>query len=91
MKNPVSILGLVLPSILSVLVTLGFRQAIQTNASGEVAAGLIVGGFFSVLLVVALSCIPNLACAIIAAKKKDTLWRLSALGIPLCAVVLVAR
>ena len=89
MKNPVSIVGFALPSLLCVPLMLSFQRSIQANTSGEVAAGLIPGAFLSVLLVFALACIPNLACTIIAARRKENLWKLSALGIPVCAVVTV--
>ena len=89
MKNPVSVLGFALPSVLCVFLTISFNRSLQANTSGEVAVGLIAGGFLSVLLVFASSCIPDLACTVIAAKRKETLWKLSALGIPVCAVVTV--
>jgi hypothetical protein len=89
MKNSVSIVGLALPSLLCVSLLVGLNRELRANTSGEAAVGILAGGFLSLLLVFALSCIPNLACTIIAARRKETLWRISALGIPVCAVVTV--
>ncbi len=84
MKNPATMIGLVLPSILCVGLTLVFKQGLHTAESGEAAAGLIAGGMFAVAALMVLSCILNLVCLIVAARRKENRWEISALGIPLC-------
>jgi hypothetical protein len=89
MKNTASIIGLTLPSVLCVSLVISLKRDLETNASGEAAGFLIFGGLFSVLLLFALSCIPNVICLLLAVRKKEPLWKLSALGIPLCALLTV--
>lgn len=84
MKNPATIVGLVLPSILCVGLALALKQDLHAAGLGEVAAGVIAGGTFAVLAVMVLSCILNLVCLLVAARRKEDWWKLSALGIPLC-------
>jgi len=84
MKNVASILGLVLPSIFCVGLTLGFKQDLRTTGSGEIAAGLIAGGTLAVIALMALSCILNPVCLVLAARRKESWWKLSILGMPLC-------
>ena len=86
MRTMLSILGLLLPSALCVPFTLSCR-VLRTNTSDEFASYGIAVGLLSVLLVFALSCVPNLVRTAIAARRKDRLWKLSALGIALCAVL----
>ncbi len=87
MKNTASILGLVLPSFLCVGLTFGLKQDLRTNHSGEAAANLIVGGAFVVVLLMALSCVLNLVLLAAAARRKEPMWKLATLGIPLCVVL----
>lgn len=87
MKNIASMLGLALPSVLCVSLVLSLKHELSTTTSGEVAAGLIAGGMIMVMALFALSCIPNLICIVVAARRKEKLWKLSALGIPLCGVL----
>ena len=84
MKNPASIVGLVLPSILCVGLTLAIKQELHANESGEAAAGLIAGGTFALLALLVISCIINLVCLTLAARRKESWWKLSSLGFPLC-------
>lgn len=86
MKNPATMIGMVLPSILCVGLTLAFKQDLHAAESGEVAAGLIAGGMLAVLALMVLSCILNLVCLILATRRKENWWKLTALGIPLCVV-----
>ena len=87
MRNIASILGLILPSSLCVALVLSLRHDLSVTSSGEVAAGLIVGGTAMVLGLFALCCIPNLICILVAVQRKETLWKLSAFGMPLCGVL----
>ena len=84
MKTSATMIGLVLPSMLCVGLTLFFKHDLHTVESGEAAAGLIAGGMLAVLALMVLSCILNLVCLILAARRKENGWKLSALGIPLC-------
>jgi hypothetical protein len=87
MRNIASILGLFLPSSLCVALVLCLKHDLSATSSGEVAAGLIVGGTAMVLGLFALSCIPNLICILVAVQRKETLWKLSVFGMPLCGVL----
>jgi hypothetical protein len=64
--------------------TLALKQDLHTAESGEVAASLIAGGTVAVLALMVLSCILNLVCLVLATRRKENWWKLSALGIPLC-------
>jgi hypothetical protein len=87
MKNIASILGFLLPSALCVSLVLSLKHQLNETTSGEVAAGLIFGGMITVMALFALSCIPNLICTLVATRRKEKLWKLSAFGIPLCGVL----
>ena len=89
MRNIASMLGLILPSALCVSLVLSMKHDLDTTSSGEVAAHLIGGGMFLVAGVMVLSCIPNVICTVVAARRRETFWKLSAFGIPLCAVLTV--
>ena len=84
MRNIAAISGLLLPTLLAVATGATLANDLRNAASGEVAAGIIVGGTILMGLILLLGCILNIGCTIMAAKRQERLWRLSALGIPLC-------
>ncbi len=89
MNNIASILGLLLPSALCVFLVVVLKSELNATSSGEAATGIIAGGTFIVLGSFVASCFPNVICTIVAARRKEKLWKLSTLGIPLCAVLTV--
>ncbi len=89
MKNIASIVGFLLPSALCVSLVLSLKNELHETTSGEVAIGLIGGGMFLVAGLMVLSCILNVICILVAVRRKERLWKLSAFGIPLCAVLTV--
>lgn len=78
MRNIASILGLILPSALCVSLVLSLKHELDTTSSGEVAAHLIGGGMFLVAGLMAFSCIPNLICTAVAARRKEPFWNIVA-------------
>jgi len=89
MKNAASILGFILPSTLCLYLVVAFKSELHATTSGEVAAGIIAGAPVAVLGTLALACIPNVLCTVIAAHRKESLWKMSALGIPVCVALTI--
>ena len=87
MKNMASILGFLLPSALCVSLVLSLKSDLNATTSGEVAAHLIGGGIFLVAGLMLFSCILNLICIVLAARRKEPWWKLSVFGVPLCVVL----
>lgn len=89
MKNIATISGLALPSILVGAVLLVLGGELRSQTSGETAANVVVGGVVIGAMALILGCIVNIGCTIIAAKRREPLWRISSLGIPLSIVICI--
>ena len=87
MRNIAAISGLTLPSILVGAVLLAIDRELRGQTSGEAAATVITSGIVIGGLVLIIGCLVNIGCTIIAAKRKEPLWRISSLGIPLSIIV----
>ena len=89
MKSIATITGLLLPSALTFAQLQSLRHDLRSETSGEAAASVLIGGAILLCVTVILGCILNIACTIIAAKRNEPNWKLSALGIPMSVVLSV--
>lgn len=87
MKNAASVVGMLLPSALGAISALWLSVALRGTSSGEAAAAVTAAGLYLIPGVLAASCLLNLLCTIAAKRRKEKLWKLSTLGVPLCAVL----
>ena len=84
MRNTASISSFALPSVLCVFVLVALMSDLDAASSGEVAAGIIGATPVAVLATLSVACVVNLVCLLIATRRKEPWWMLSALGIPVC-------
>ena len=87
MRNVASILGFVMPSAMCIILAASLKSELHAATSGEVAAGIIASMPIVVLAAIVAACILNLVCTVIAVRRKEKMWKMSAIGVPLCVAL----